>query len=101
MRIDFKKLKTLPVETVSGQMLGHVHDVEIEVETHLIVQYRVRSSLLRTKTYLINRLQVVEIAAEKIIVDDGIVNEAEDAAMARKESPEITPKPIAMREPQM
>ena len=86
MRIDFKTLKRLSVETVSGTVLGHVHEIEIEIEGHLIAQYKVKSSFLGQSNYLVSRTQVISIDNKKMIVDD-------DVAVVTNRSPLKVPAP--------
>lgn len=71
MRISYKQLKKLPVETKSGMYLGRVCDVVFEIDGQLVAQYEVSPSLLSGKKYLISRDQVMNISAEKIVVSDG------------------------------
>lgn len=96
MRINFKKLKTLPVKTASDTMLGHVHDVIIDSEAHVVVQYEVHSSLLRHETYLINREQVISVTEKAMIVDDSIASQIKNKA--RLDPLPVSPKPAIMRE---
>ena len=94
MRLDLKHLKHLVVETQSGAMLGHIHDVIVETDGQLILQYAVKSSLLSSKEYLIHREQVARFEASKMIVVDGA-----GSSLATDSSPEMpmSPKPVAMR----
>ena len=73
MRISFKQLKKLPVETKSGKVLGRVCNVIFEVDGQLVAQYEVSPSLLSGKKYLISRDQVMSISAEKMVVSDGVI----------------------------
>jgi sporulation protein YlmC with PRC-barrel domain len=95
MRIDFKSLKHLTVETLSGTLLGHIFDIEMEVESHLVTTYKVKASLLRGREYLISRTQVVKITGEKMIVDDAVVEDMAQALSQEKEGG-INPEPVVM-----
>lgn len=96
MRIEYSKLKHLPVRTVSGTKLGKVHDLVFDVDGHQILQYVVKPNLFGTDTYLIGKDQVVRITAELMEVDDSV-------GRAKKTVPEPAqkraagPEPVAMR----
>lgn len=94
MRIDLKTLKHLKVQTVSGHELGHIADFELESEGQTIVQYKVKSSILRASVYLVGRGQVVAITAERMIVDDAVAT-----APVKNAAADGTPgvEPVAMR----
>lgn len=94
MRIDFKILKRLSVETVSGTILGHVHELEIEIDGHLIVQYKVKSSILGQRHYFINRAQVVSIDDKKMIVDDSVAKVTSGSRL-KASAPGV--EPVSMR----
>lgn len=74
--IDKKLLFTLPVETVSGDQLGKVCDIELDVEQHTVRAYLVRRHLLpnplrnETNILRIQPHQVRALTAEKMVVDD-------------------------------
>lgn len=95
MLINGKKLIGLPVYTKSGQRLGVVGDLEIDVDQQLIVNYQVSSknvikNLLNNKL-VINRDQVIAINKDRIIVDDGILEEQTLLAKTEvRQSPEIS-----------
>lgn len=95
MRINFKQLKKLPVETESGTGLGQIHDAVFETEGQMIVQYKVRTSMLSSKEYLISREQIVRFTGDKIIVDDNVAKRAEEMVEQK-----VVPKaePVMMRE---
>ncbi|OGH71706.1 MAG: hypothetical protein A2921_02905 [Candidatus Magasanikbacteria bacterium RIFCSPLOWO2_01_FULL_43_20b] len=73
MRITYKQLKKLPVETKSGKYLGRLRDIVFEIDEQIVVQYGVSPSLLSGKKYLISREQVLNISAEKVVVDDSVM----------------------------
>lgn len=81
MIINEKKLINLPVFTQSGQHLGKVVDFEIEVGSHTILKYYVKSSglinELFTSELIITPSQVIEITKEKMIVEDNIIRSKE------------------------
>ncbi len=90
MRIDSKILKHLDVETVSGEMLGHIYDFEIEIDGQIIIQYKVKSSLISRTEYLIGRDQIVKFTPNKIIVDDAVAIDKK-IGLQKKTAPEIEP----------
>lgn len=95
MRLQLKQLKSLPVETVSGTLLGRVHDVTLETDGQLIAQYRVKSSVISQKEYIIGRDQIVRMDEKNILVDDAVDKETHTAKPVKRAS--ISPEPVAMR----
>lgn len=95
MRLHLKQLKSLTVRTVSGIALGRVQDVIFETDGQLVAQYRIKSSVLSPKEYLVSRDQIVRIDAEAMLVDDAVAKETQ-AANPVKRAP-ISPEPLAMR----
>ncbi|MFH0857312.1 MAG: PRC-barrel domain-containing protein [Candidatus Magasanikbacteria bacterium] len=73
MRISYKQLKRLRVETKSGTYLGHVNDIVLDVDAQNIVQYFVKGPVLSAKEFLVSRDQVYEIGEEKMLVYDSVV----------------------------
>lgn len=96
MRITFKQLKQLLVETKSGKKLGHVCDVVFEIDGQLVAQYEVSPSLLSGKKYLISRDQVMSISAEKMVVSDGVM--MVEAGEKRVERAAVKAEGAVMRE---
>ena len=72
MRLSFKKIKQLSVETASGIKLGRVSDIVLEIDGQLVAQYVVKHSIISNKTYLISRDQIVRFEDKKIIIDDNV-----------------------------
>lgn len=73
MIISLRQLMRLPVYTESGTKLGHVSDLEIDVDTHNVMQYVVRPNAFSAKYYLIKNSQVKDITKDKIIVYDNVL----------------------------
>ncbi len=71
MRINYKNLKKLIVETKLGIKLGSVKDMILETDGQNILQYKVGG--LFSKKYLISQEQVLSIDSEKIIVEDNVL----------------------------
>ncbi len=95
MRIDFKQLKQLSVETLSGEKLGHVNDIILDIDGQLVAQYHVKSSILSTKEYLVSRDQVVRFEEKRMIVDDTVT-----PVKAVKDEKKTIPRgaePVSMR----
>lgn len=69
-----KQLLNLDVYTQSGQYLGKVVDVDIDVAAHRIITYVVKSTNVIKNLFqeklLINSSQVISISDEKMIVED-------------------------------
>ncbi len=78
MLISVKNIIGKKVETKSGQSLGWVCDVYINVDIQEIEQFEVKPNLIKGllgKKLLIHRKQVIEIKQDKIVVEDGIVKQ--------------------------
>jgi len=85
MRLDFKQLKKIVVETQSGMKLGSVYDFVLETDGQMVVQYLVKHSLVSQETFRISRDQVISINDQKMIVDNGVMKE-EKKFLERKKS---------------
>ncbi len=77
MILKSNQLIGLSVKDKSGRILGKIKDFELETDTNQITAYVVSPSKLVEK-FLANDLviaqsQVIEITAEEMIVDNGIV----------------------------
>ncbi len=72
MIINEQTLIRLPVFTESGDKLGHVIDIEIDVDDHQIRKYLV-GGMLQKNSYLVSATQVKSITKEKIIVVDSVL----------------------------
>lgn len=74
-----RDLLRLPVTTQSGEFLGRVSDVELELESATIRAYLVSPSFVKglfsSEHYIITPSQVVSIGSDKMIVKDGVVGE--------------------------
>ena len=71
MKIEWKQLKSLSVETKSGVVLGRVQNLILETDGQNILQYKVGG--LFGKKYLISREQVLSIDSEKMLVEDNVL----------------------------
>ncbi len=94
MRLSFKQLKHLSVETRSGTFLGHVHELTIDATGQMILQYTVRTSLIDRHEYLIHREQVISVSEKKMIVDDGVKKATEQPPAV--EPLEVVPKSASL-----
>ncbi|MBI4415185.1 MAG: PRC-barrel domain-containing protein [Candidatus Kerfeldbacteria bacterium] len=79
MRAKAKQLLGLPVETASGAPLGRVRDCIFDTESHTIIQYEVRGTNPFAKERLIGAHQVVSISREKMVVEDLILKDTQQA----------------------
>ena len=74
------KLKNLPVYTGSGKEIGYIENIVIETESQSILNYIIKpATFLRGLTkgsLIINRGQIIDITAKKIIVQDNFPNTA-------------------------
>jgi sporulation protein YlmC with PRC-barrel domain len=75
MIINLQKLLHLPVYTEAGESLGKVFDMEINIESHAISCYMVRSNFLSLKYFLVKQSQVKEITEEKMVVYEALVQD--------------------------
>jgi sporulation protein YlmC with PRC-barrel domain len=82
MLIGIKKILRLPVFAESGAELGKITDADFDIETQSVLKYHATAGAFSGKKFLIDRSQVVEITAEKMIVEDPAVPEqAEERAV--------------------
>jgi len=95
MRLDWKQLKSLSVETNSGTKLGKVCDLVLETAGQLVAQYVVKPTLLSSKKYLINQDQVIKFTEDKMVVEDGVMKRLTESDKVAK--PAVGPEPAMMR----
>lgn len=74
MRLRDKNIIHLPVFTKSGEELGKTCGFEVDVDTHVVTQYYVKShhliAELFAKELIVAASQVISITNEKMIVED-------------------------------
>ncbi len=75
MRLNAKKLISLPVFTQSGEHLGKVTDINLDVDEQAVVEYLVTSGIIKHLNLLIKTAQVKSITAEKMVVDDAALSD--------------------------
>ncbi|USN53450.1 MAG: PRC-barrel domain-containing protein [Candidatus Nomurabacteria bacterium] len=72
----------LPVETKSGQALGHIDDIELDPMTQQVLRYYVKSghlvAALLQKELIVAAEQVLSITEEKMVVDDLVLPQADE-----------------------
>lgn len=75
--ITSKKLIGLEVFTEAGNYLGKISNFEIDVDTHAVLRYVVKSRLggIMPKELIIGASEVVSVSLEKMIVRDGVARE--------------------------
>ena len=80
MLIKYDHLTDLPVFTKSGVKLGKIFDLEIDIDSHAVFQYIVRTSFVSRISYLIKPAQVLSIDEKRLVVDDGVIKETKEEA---------------------
>ncbi len=94
MRYRDSQLHGAPVLTESGEQVGRLAGLIIDVETHEVIQYAVKKSgtleIILPKEFLVNRRQVVSISEERIVVKDAAVSE-DVVEEVRNKVPEAKP----------
>lgn len=78
MKIQSSDLINLPVYTQSGQHLGRVDSFEVDIDTHAITHYYVRTGLIKGlwhEQLIIDQSQVISISKEKMVVEDNVSKE--------------------------
>lgn len=73
------RLYNLPVYTVSGIYLGRVVDFEVDKISRQVIFYHIKTKLeitgLWQKNILISPKQIIELSAEKMVVEDLLSNQ--------------------------
>lgn len=93
MLFNFAHLKNLSVFTESGLRLGHISEVEIDIDSQSIIRYLVESGRLISRwqlPLLVHRSQVVSISKEKMVVEDAA---AKVLAEVKKKKMAVEPAP--------
>lgn len=97
-----RDLLRLPVTTESGEFLGRVSDVELELESATIRAYLVSPSFVKglfsNEQYVITPSQVVSISADKMIVKDGVIKEHSGARRNLTQALPQHPSPLTKQE---
>lgn len=81
MRLSFKQLKKMTVETISGTKLGKVEDLILDIDGQVVVQYEVKHTGISGGDYSIHRDQVVKFEENKMIVYDTVLHKKEKNPM--------------------
>ncbi|MBI4281157.1 PRC-barrel domain-containing protein [Candidatus Uhrbacteria bacterium] len=89
MLLSVRQLITLPVVTRGGVRIGWVLNCLVESETQTIIQYEVRRFRWWGKRFLIHRHQVVNIEADRLVVEDELIREL---SVPRRLSPSPVPQ---------
>lgn len=90
MILNAKKIIGLPVETKDGGKIGKVVDINLDIESHIINSYAVKSGFIRNENLIIGRNQVRSINDKKMIIEDSLI--CERTKFERSETSAI-PKP--------
>ena len=72
MHLSWKHLHKLKVQTESGDKVGHIIGVTVDTQTHQVLQYEVKGSLL-SKALLISFDQVISMTSDLMVVSDALV----------------------------
>jgi sporulation protein YlmC with PRC-barrel domain len=79
MRIAYKDLEGVAVETESGEGLGKLVDVTLDLEAHQVTHIMVAKSSLLSKLLpselTIAVAQIVSVSKDKVVVRDNVVEE--------------------------
>lgn len=102
MLLNAKKIIGLPVETNNGTKIGKVADFNLDIESHIVNSYAVRSQRLplgggfiHGENLIISRSQVLSVSDKKMVVEDSAVREriksgAPKNALVQKTEPVLT-----------
>jgi sporulation protein YlmC with PRC-barrel domain len=82
--MQYSQLMKLSVQTKGGIELGRVEDMVYDIESHTIVQYIVRSGMLRQKEYRVHPSQVLTITTTTMIVEDTCIYDGETESTSRR-----------------
>lgn len=97
-----RDLLRLPVTTESGEFLGRISDVELELESATIRAYLVAPSFVKglftSEQCMITPNQVLSISADKMIVKDGVVGEKETSRRSLNQPLPQHPTPLTTQE---
>ncbi|MFA7653891.1 MAG: PRC-barrel domain-containing protein [Candidatus Magasanikbacteria bacterium] len=75
MLTPVKKIISLPVYTQSGQKLGRVVDVNLDIDNHVVIHYVVESGIVKKNIFLVSPSQVVSITSKRMNIVDAIIKE--------------------------
>lgn len=96
MKIAWSQLHHLPVQTESGQKIGIVEGITLDIEAHAVQFYEVKPGGvilgLFTKNLLIAPHEVISITVEQMVVKD-TVTAVDASARQGKTRLVLNPKP--------
>ncbi|MFA6908543.1 MAG: hypothetical protein WC289_01520 [Patescibacteria group bacterium] len=80
MMISRKQLMRLDVVTQSGQHVGRVVDLDIDVDTHAICRYHIADSTpmlpgIPLRTLSVAPVQVISIDEHQMVIEDAFVKD--------------------------
>ena len=82
MIINEQTLIRLPVVTKSGEKLGHIIDIEFDIDTHSVRKYLV-GARFRKEIYFVAPVQIISIEEDKILVEDGVLKNVEKGSVRK------------------
>lgn len=95
MLINLAKLKNLRVETMSGDFLGTILDVEIDVATGMVAKYIVGYDffVMKQPIYAIAPIQVTKVSEILMTVEDSVEKikkeKTEEPKIIKEEAPTL------------
>lgn len=95
MILNAKKIIGLPVETKDGEKIGKVVDINLDIESHIINSYAVKSGFIRNENLIIGRNQVRSIDDKKMVIEDSLIRErtkskTAENVLTQKSEPALT-----------
>lgn len=78
MKIQSSDLINLPVYTQSSRHLGRIDSFEVDIDTHTITHYHIKTGLIKGlwhQQLVIATSQVISISKEKMVVEDNVKQE--------------------------
>ena len=86
MKISSTDLLNLAVYTQQGQHLGRVASMDIDLDSHMVRHYHVRTGVIKWLWHhelLVARQQVISISKEKMVVEDSLSTKKQPASKAK------------------
>lgn len=101
MKMSWKQLHNLPVITQSGQKIGLVEGVTLDINTHGVFQYQVKPGrvvlAMFSKELLVSPVDVISMDEKAMIVKDSVLS-AQPVTNNKKTRLTLRPEGIEMSE---
>jgi len=93
--LNAKKIIGLPVETKDEEKIGKVADINLDIESHIVNSYAVKSGFIRGENLIIARNLVISIDDKRMVVEDGAIRErikptTAENTLSQKTEPALT-----------